>query len=295
MAPRSDHADDRGYGSGVRHRRLRRILVALDGSPDGEAVVDLALEWAEDSGAELLGIAVVDEPAIRRPTAVPLGAGHYKTARDNALVANARDRVRAMLDDFTRRCADRGVPGTTTEDVGVPYEQIVAEAERADLVVLPRHTRFRFDTGENDDTLDRVLRQSPRPVVTVPRGQTGRGPVVIAYGGVHSARTLQLFTAYALDAGAEVWVLTVDGDEATAARRAEPAVDFLAVHGVDVHARPVVAGVSVDEVILDFIRGADARLLVMGTYGRHPLGQLFFGSVARTVVQEAKIPIFLYQ
>lgn len=279
-----------------RHRRLRRMLVALDGSPDGDAVVDLALDWAEDAGAELLGIGVVDEPTIRKPAAVPLGAGHYKSARDDALVADAHDRVRAMLGDFLRRCAERGVRGATVEDVGVPYEQIVAEVERADLVVLPRHTRFRFETDAgDDDTLDRVLRFSPRPVVTVPRGAGGRGPVVIAYGGLHSARTLQLFTAYALDAGAEVCVLTVDADEGAAARRVAPAVEFLSVHGVDVHARPMVTGVPAAEAILEFVRTADARLLVMGTYGRHPFGDLFFGSVARAILKEAPVPIFLYQ
>jgi hypothetical protein len=37
---------------------IRKILVGLDGSP---SVTELALEWAKQFGAELTGVAVVDD------------------------------------------------------------------------------------------------------------------------------------------------------------------------------------------------------------------------------------------
>jgi len=70
------------------------------------------------------------------------------------------------------------------EDVGEPADRILREAHRADVVLLGRETHFRFETQDRPDPTDAlVLRQSPRPVVVVPRElPEGRG-IVVAYGG----------------------------------------------------------------------------------------------------------------
>ena len=49
----------------------------------------LALDWACRFDARLLGLGIVDEGSIRRPEPVPLGAGAYKRARDEARTAGA--------------------------------------------------------------------------------------------------------------------------------------------------------------------------------------------------------------
>ena len=43
--------------------------------------------------------------------------------------------------------------------------------------------------------------------------------------------------------------------------------------------------------ILNYIEKHDISMVVMGTHGRSGLGNVFFGSVAQRVVQNAKIPI----
>ncbi|PYM67336.1 MAG: hypothetical protein DMD79_01280 [Candidatus Rokuibacteriota bacterium] len=39
---------------------IRRVLVAMDGSPHGEAAAGLGIDWARRFGAELLGLGILD-------------------------------------------------------------------------------------------------------------------------------------------------------------------------------------------------------------------------------------------
>ena len=38
---------------------IRRVLVAMDGSPHGEAAAGLGIDWARRFGAELLGLGIL--------------------------------------------------------------------------------------------------------------------------------------------------------------------------------------------------------------------------------------------
>jgi nucleotide-binding universal stress UspA family protein len=50
----------------------------------------------------------------------------------------------------------------------------------------------------------------------------------------------------------------------------------------------------VDEVILSYIREHEIDLLVMGAYGRRSVSEFVFGSVTKSLVAQAGIPLFIY-
>jgi nucleotide-binding universal stress UspA family protein len=120
---------------------IRRLLVAMDGSEHGEAAASLALEWARRFGAGLVALGILDEPTIRGAEPVPLGGAAYKRQRDEVRLADAHRRIMDFLSAFRGRCGGAGVPCAVIEDVGVPDEQIVVEAEMCDVVVLGRRGR----------------------------------------------------------------------------------------------------------------------------------------------------------
>src|SRR5262249_19008286 len=152
-----------------------------------------------------------------------LGAGAYKHARDEALLADAHRRVLQFLAEFRARCSEAGVPVEIAEDVGDPATTIMSEAQRCDVVVLARETHFPFETQDRPDaTLAQVLRGSPRPVVIVPRELPAGNGVLVAYGGGReSARTLQTFQLLGLAAGDMLHVVSIhrDGVEAEVVAR----------------------------------------------------------------------------
>jgi nucleotide-binding universal stress UspA family protein len=46
-------------------------------------------------------------------------------------------------------------------------------------------------------------------------------------------------------------------------------------------------------LILDEVRRRRPRLLVMGAQGHHPVRDLFFTSVTRSVLRDAPVPVFV--
>jgi nucleotide-binding universal stress UspA family protein len=274
---------------------LRSVLVALDGSACSETATALAIDWARRYGARLLGLGVVDAPSIQGAEPVPLGAGAYKQARDEARLADAHRRVVGFLADFRARSEAADIVVEVLEDIGEPAVRILREAHRCDVVILARETHFHFETQEKpDDTLAQVLRGSPRPVVTVPRElRAGRGVVVAYGGGREAARTLQAFQLLGLAAGEAIEVVSIHRDDAEAEALARLAGEYLTAHGAAHRLRPIVSAAPPAEVLLEEIQHGRPRLLVMGAHGHHPLRDLFGSSVTRAVLRACPIPAFI--
>jgi nucleotide-binding universal stress UspA family protein len=274
---------------------IRRILVAMDGSPHGEAAAALAVDWAGRFGAELVGLGILDKPSITKPEPVSFGGTAFKRHRDETLLADAHRRVLKLRAEFRNRCDAAGVRCSVLEDIGAPHEQIVAEASGCDAVLLGRDTHFQFETQDQPDaTLSKVLRGSPRPVVVVPRDLVPGEGVLVAYGtGREVARALQTFALLGVAADESVCLLAVDRNLTRAEARLAPAIQFLAAHGLSVVARPVASETAPATLILDEVRRQRRRLLVMGAHGHHAVRDPFFTSVTRAVLREAPVPVFV--
>jgi nucleotide-binding universal stress UspA family protein len=274
---------------------LRSALVALDGSAYGESAADLAIDWACRYGVRLLGLGIVDAPTIQRAEPVPLGAGAYKKARDEARLADAHRRVADFLADFRARGHAAGVAVEVLEDIGDPPARILREAQRCDVVILGRETHFHFETQEQpDETLARVLRGSPRPVVVVPRSVPEGQGILLAYGGGReAARTLQTFHLLGLAAGETVEVVSVHRDGAEAEALVNLAGEYLTAQAAPFRLHPIVSAAPPADVLLERIRYGRPRLLVMGAQGHHPFRDLFGTSVTRAVIRACPVPAFI--
>jgi nucleotide-binding universal stress UspA family protein len=213
-------------------------------------------------------------------------------------MADARREVEQFLEQFALRCAEAGVAAKLLEDVGMPAEEICLESQRYDVVLLGQKTRFHFETHEDrNDTLPKVLKSCPRPVVVAPLVPHEGGQVLVAYdGSLQAARALSEFPATGL-AGlgmSSVQVVSIATDRGVAARNAERAVDFLRFHEIRAESSPIVTGRTTSEVLLEQVCQRNAGLVVMGAYGQSSLREFFLGSVTRSLLEESPAPVFLY-
>lgn len=273
---------------------LRSVLVALDGSRGSEAATTLALDWGRRLGARLVALGILDAPSIHGGEAVPLGAGAYKRARDDARMMDAHARVLEFLAEFRARCTAAGVAADVLEDVGDPVETILSEAPRCDIVVVGRETRFRFDTEDRPDpTLGRVLRASPRPLVVVPPATMRGNGVLVAYGGGREiARTVQTFVLLGLGAGETIDLVAVQPDIARAEAMLRVASAFLTSHDQPHTVNAIASSAPPAEVLLDEARRRRSSVVVIGAHGHHPVRDLFATSVTRAVLEACPVPIF---
>ena len=181
------------------------------------------------------------------------------------------------------------------EDRGVPYEEILRESQRYDLVLFGHEVHFRFGTVDQpDDTLWKVLKREPKPVVIARHKLEPGASVVVAYNGSPQAdRALQAFQSSGLDFGEEVCVVSANDDREETTRRAERAVEFLQFHRIKAVARVLGPVDSVSRAILEEVRQRSARLLVMGACGHSAVREFLLGSITKAVLKESPTPVFL--
>ncbi len=282
---------------------LSSILVGLDGSDYSHSAIEAGIYLARKTGALLVGLGVVDEPTIREvePRLVAAGVPYAEPVLYRERIANARREVEQFLSDFSRRCAKAGVACKVLEDVGLPHEQIELQAQRYDLILMGQQTRFHFETQEGyDDTVRRVLKNSPRPVITVParlriRPDEPGHTVLVAYdGSLQAARALQAFQNSGLAGVLPTIVVSVHPEHLEAARIAERAIDYLRLHNIQAESHPIAANKATATVLLEAAEQHKSVLIVMGGYGQPTLREFFIGSVTRSLLAESPVPLFLY-
>jgi len=273
------------------------MIVGLDGSDFSKSAVELGIQWASRMDAMIVGLGVIDADEVCRPEMVPLGAGHFKEHSDDVRLHQAHRRVEGYLEQFSLQCAASDVSSKVLEEEGAPAEVILREAQRYDLILMGKQTKYHDPTrAGTDDTLKRVLRNAPRPVVVVPPHlELGHATLVAYDGSLPAARALQAFQASGLANFGEVHVVTIGESHDDAARIAGRAVDFLAQHDIAAQVRvasPLPAGIGA--TIMHLASQLEVGLTVMGAYGQSTLKDFFFGSVTRTLLEKSETPLFVY-
>ncbi len=197
---------------------IRRILVALDASPDSLAAAEAAAEMAALLSAELHGLFVEDVELLRlveSPLARELdlltasSRGAESAEVEGQLKAHAR-KARQTLD----RLADRaGIKSSFQVVRGSVAEEILAAAAKADLVTLGRvgwTVRRRHDLGKTARSLISGRRGR---VLLLERSVAVKAPIVVLFDASEAGSdALDLAVHLADRRGDPLRALLVGGD-----------------------------------------------------------------------------------
>jgi nucleotide-binding universal stress UspA family protein len=274
---------------------IKRVLVALDGSPASGAARALAIGIARQRGAALTGMGVVDRPGITAPWATPIGGGPYKEHRDQVLLEESRLGTEAVLAAFRDACRAAEVVADVVVTEGVPAEQIELEAERHDLIVIGKDTNFHLDPEHDTaETVARLLRDNPRPMIVTPVAATGE-PIVVCYdGSLQASRAIHMFVLLGLAVGKEVHVLSVASDRSEGEARAHRAARLFESHGLQVHTHGIASEADPADILLAEAATLSAGLLAMGAFGHSGLREALLGSVTRTLLRRCETALFIH-
>lgn len=135
------------------------VLLATDGSADSETAVDHAVMVASTTGATLHAVSIVET----------------RTAYDNAIVdpeevrENLRSDAREALNVVEELAADAGIECQTAIEEGPPPDRLLEQITQtgADVLVLGATGRSAFKRLVLGSTTERLLSESPVPVVVV--------------------------------------------------------------------------------------------------------------------------------
>ena len=275
---------------------LKRLLLAVDGTPSARMARTFAFQWAKGQNAEVTGLAVFDADAMAGPEAVPLGGSTFKARRDERHILAARAFLEAELKEFSTEAGHRGVRATEVFVTGAPAPSIVAEADINDVVVLGRTTTF--DQGQEAlglEVVTHLLGSAPRPVVVVPDDTPVDGGVLVAFdGSVPSVRALQLFALLGSAwRGRAVTVVSIDEAAGKAERLAMRAASFLIAHDYRATPRPIATPRAPVGLILDTAKELRPGLIVLGAYGNRTWFDFLLGSTTSAMLKEANAPLFM--
>ncbi len=134
MPPPSQHTP---AAAPLHPSTLRRILVAVDGSQNGERAAATAIQLAKDYTAELIVLRVVKTPISYLP-ATPTGSGGPSVIRD--YYDHAQKDASEYVDGVVARAREEGVEarGEAVRTTVSPAGAIVgrARSEHADLIII---------------------------------------------------------------------------------------------------------------------------------------------------------------
>ncbi|HEV2249355.1 MAG TPA: universal stress protein [Candidatus Limnocylindria bacterium] len=288
-----------------------KVLIATDGSPSARHAEELAsaIEWPADTGIEVLAVDQLAEDEIDQPA-----------ARFAAAHAAFRKEIDDRLTAFVALLARPGRSVRARVVFGRPATVIVNEATElhADLVVIGSHDRGALASFALGSVAAEVVDHAPCPVLVARRSTLG--PIVLGHDGSAGAmRAEELVASWPFLARETVRVVNVtplppswyasldagtgaaiDGDllqEVLDERRersrriAQAAAARLTQRGLD--ARPERQDGAPGDGLLDAVAAAKAQLVVIGSRGNTGLTRLLLGSVARTILYQARCSVLI--
>lgn len=284
---------------------LRSLLVALDGSDSSISAGRFAIGLAKRVHADIEALGIVNSAWINRPEPLPVGGAALRAESNARRLDEAGKRVRSGLTTFRGQAEQAGITSLKARAVeGDPLAILQDEGTAHDVFILGRNSLFdaEADIHRLPIVVERIVRQSPRPILLVPDSETGEdqpfGPVLVAYdGSAASSRSLHLFALLGMANDQPIHVLSLDNDsEENANRLAQQGCMLLRKHGAQ-HCTPIGLGNhqagTASETILGTARTVGARLIVMGAYGHSGIREIF-GSCTRDVLKACPISLFLH-
>ncbi|MDS0279526.1 universal stress protein [Halomicroarcula sp. S1AR25-4] len=136
------------------------ILVPTDGSDDAERGIEHAMDLAEDHGAHLHVLFVVDETVYGTTPAF----SSYE-----AFLEEIADEAEDLVEDVVETATERGIESTTSVLRGLPHEVILeyADDHDIDLVVMGKRGAAGVEAPHMGSVTDRVIRAAAVPVVPI--------------------------------------------------------------------------------------------------------------------------------
>jgi nucleotide-binding universal stress UspA family protein len=273
---------------------LAEIVVFVDGRTEAAGILEFAGVLAQEHGSRLTAVFMQPEPAATSPEMFARGKGMLSVIETHqARLDGIEADHRTLFEGIVRR---HGIP---SEWRSLPHlsSEVGVHAYYADLVVIARPDP-RGQTAGTPGLAESLVLSSGRPIILFPpHGTVSRvRRILVAWNARREAIRAASDALPLLVKAEAVEVLVVD-HERHAGHGPEPGADIarrLARHGaqVEVH-RLSSGGEDMGRLLLSQAAAFRADLLVMGAYGQSQLSEWMFGSVTRTVLGEASLPVLM--
>ncbi len=138
--------------------RFEKILVPTDGSKAAVDAADTAFDLADQLGAEVLVLSVVEDALVDDKI---YGNPPADVERVREIATNAAE-------DLVEKAEERGIDADAVVTQGSPAQEILEQTENwdADMIAMGTHGRSGLDRVLLGSVADKIVRQADVPVFT---------------------------------------------------------------------------------------------------------------------------------
>ncbi len=274
---------------------IKRILVALSGTPFTATATKYALELAKLHNAEVTGVTDVDIAKLMKVGPVPVGGGAAAASLAEHRIHVTEEHVEQAIADFEQACADAGMIHCVDRETGDPFDQLIALWRYHDLTIAGLRGLFEYGVVENpDDVLIRLISDGVRPILAVPKAYRPIRKVLVAYNGsMESAKALKQFVQMDLWPDIALQIVCFDMTPQESETLLSDASSYCRAHGLAVQTEHVDGGPR--DHLLEYAQQSEVDLIVLGSTSRARIFKRLLGDTALHCLQNADVPLFLTQ
>jgi nucleotide-binding universal stress UspA family protein len=275
---------------------IKNILIPLDGSQHSTAALDYGMWIADQFKGTLLGQHVIDTISIEgtffHDISGSLGFEPYldfSTKMREVL----EERGKAILEDFSARCRDRGIKHQIFLDMGLIANEICDRSKVADLVIIGhRGINEEFSTGLLGTTAETITRKCPRPVfVSTKKFKAVERPLLAYDGSQRASAAMESAAEFCTVLGLPLTVLTITKEQKPAEIVVQQAKSYLSSYTIET--RYETDRGYPEQKIIDYLTKFDYDLLFIGAYGHRRIIEMVLGSTTEYVLRKSPCPVFL--
>ena len=271
---------------------IKDILQLVRPGTDDAAATAAAAALAKALGAQVTAVCLTPLPSMHQADCYAVGADAVRDVvgrmdrEAEALAAAAEGAVRPVLEASGRPFCCHHTPA------GEGWAETALRARLSDLVVM---TRPDAADAAGRELAEAMIRLGGAPCLLVPKAAAIKSldRIVVAWNGSRQAKRAMEDAMPLLRAASIVDIAVVGGDAGRI-----PSDDALVEH---LHRHGVSAGViglsrahgDCATPLMEWCRGRDADLMVMGAFGRTPQAEHWFGGVTWTILTHAAVPVLM--
>jgi nucleotide-binding universal stress UspA family protein len=275
---------------------IKSILTPTDGSNSADKAIELAIELALFTHAEIEGLFVIHDTLLFQSfPAMELDGGIYTTGEFVKIRAQLEAESEAILAEFAEKCEAQGVSFTGRIEEGEISETICSIARTVDIIVMGKHGRTPEESRKDiGSIISSVIRSAIRPVIIVPESYQKIEGAIVAYDGSRQAShalmmAIDFVTLYKIP----LWVLTVSNSIEEREFINAEAMKYLSHHSIQ--AESILASGDPKEIIKEAASLRQNSIVIMGAYGDNRLKEFLLGSTTEAVVTKTDCPVLLYR
>ncbi len=296
---------------------MGKIIACIDGSGYTDSVCNLSV-WVTNRNNLDISLLHVATPhfdvAATGDLSGQIGLGAKNdllkelTKIDEAHGKLEQKKGQLMLDHAKKQLAIRGVKHSETlHRRGSLTETIVELEPEIDFIIMGKNgsldkdndTKLNysadFSVNRLGSNLESVIRAIHKPLLVAIKEIKPINRFLIAYDGSPSAQiALDYVVNNPLLKGLECHLLKVGESTNETEALLKQAEEKLKAAGFLVHTT-LKQGKAICEIITDYITSNAIDLLVIGAYGHSKIRSLILGSITRTLIHQANIPILLFR